>query len=1205
MKQEHNLDLALDEYEIIPFHGGKTDKREPVNLLQDHPNLMMFCPRKGLVPYKYEEIQYLDITFLCTHRSKAPLAFFAQVEGNNSKKLREKTWWNNRYKQTDSISPHILGIGVSNETKITTETIEGVGPRILCFIGKGTKVHSWYKRVLETMHDLASGTIYFANFIKGTSDNIYRTQLFEAFCNIWELPFKEVIEKKGLTHLKTFFPKSDQKVDYSIFDSIFEPQNSKMLLPSAAGLFAGIGGFELGLHRAGFRTKMLCEKDMFAQEIIQKWQKNILEPETNSHPIFKDCSLEDDVCSLKKLPQVTILTAGFPCQDLSLAGSKAGITGERSGLVDEIFRLLHASPDPDWVLLENVPYMLGLHNGKAMSHITKKFEELNYQWAYRELDARSFGIPQRRNRIFFLASKKYDPRHVLFSDIGNTKEPVDDRHKDSPQEDAKAFGFYWTEGERALGWAVDSVPTIKVGSTLGIPSPPAVWNIRRNEKLGPIIGTPVIEDLEALQGFPRKWTEGVSDDRQRWKLIGNAVCPKMSTWIGEKIREVMEQDPSSFPDVGKKFNPSKKWPKAAYREKGKEPQKLDLGSLIDNQPYDLTKTIQNKLKPLSEKAIKGYLERIRKAKKKGKLISDHFLADLTEHWFKMIPGKESHHRYEIPSYDAKSWELYIRDNNAVTCKTTVTTKEIQALLTCWFLTKDSVEEIHVQDQFIYLERNGFQSVGPFSPPYVAMNILCEGVDKKEVLSKIFGIPHGQFAYDKKSKSFCLSLSVVYALIEKSPPKNKDFDHNVYESLHKFFTYSSTNPQSRGATEVQLYMFAKSSPKIAQKLQNIPIGQKESHDDCAVIEQNWLRSQVRPTSPNTKETMVVMDLFSGCGGMSLGIEEALYSHNIGSQHIAVEQDSIPLEVFRSNFQDPKNAFFNQSILDLVQGSVHEPLTEAEKQFQKQFPKVDVLVGGPPCQGHSDLNNHTRRLDPKNELFFTMARCSEIFSPSYVIIENVPGARHDKTQVVQRTEKALRDLGYMYFDQHVFRSDKIGVAQTRKRFIMVASKLPFPELADIENAFEVPNRSLSWAISDLEEIENPKSSYFDIAPNHTPETQARIDWLHDNDKHDLDNSQRPDCHKNKKHSYNSIYGRMHWDKPSQTITGNFGTPGGGRYVHSRQRRLITPHEAARIQFFPDFFDFSGNHSRSQLQKMIGNAVPPKLAYVIMMGLLSSRS
>jgi DNA (cytosine-5)-methyltransferase 1 len=139
---------------------------------------------------------------------------------------------------------------------------------------------------------------------------------------------------------------------------------------------------------------------------------------------------------------------------------------------------------------------------------------------------------------------------------------------------------------------------------------------------------------------------------------------------------------------------------------------------------------------------------------------------------------------------------------------------------------------------------------------------------------------------------------------------------------------------------------------------------------------------------------------------------------------------------------------------------------------------------------------------------------------------------------------------------------------------------------------------WAIADL--ISSKSESMFDSSPRLAAVTSDRIDYLFDRGLHDLPDSERPDCHRLKRHSYVSVYGRMHADRPAQTVTTGFGTMGRGRYVHPTERRTITPHEAARIQFFPDFFTF-GDAGRSLLQKTIGNAVPPKMGYALGLHLL----
>lgn len=126
-------------------------------------------------------------------------------------------------------------------------------------------------------------------------------------------------------------------------------------------------------------------------------------------------------------------------------------------------------------------------------------------------------------------------------------------------------------------------------------------------------------------------------------------------------------------------------------------------------------------------------------------------------------------------------------------------------------------------------------------------------------------------------------------------------------------------------------------------------------------------------------------------------------------------------------------------------------------------------------------------------------------------------------------------------------------------------------------------------------NVGDDIFNTASEHSLENKRRIEYLFENNLFELPNSERPDCHRLKPHSYKSVYGRMYWDRPAPTITRGFGSTGQGRFVHSLLKRTITPHEAARIQFFPDFFNF-GDLRRRQYQDVIGNAVPSKLSYLL---------
>jgi DNA (cytosine-5)-methyltransferase 1 len=369
-----------------------------------------------------------------------------------------------------------------------------------------------------------------------------------------------------------------------------EGREAASKIPTAhkvVGLFAGIGGLERGLERSGHTTTLLCENDFGASAVLRAR--------------YPDVRLHGDVCTLRALPRgTTLISAGFPCQDLSQAGKTLGIAGARSGLVGEVFRLVQKHETP-WILLENVPFMLQLARGEAMNVITTGFEALGYRWAYRVVDSRAFGLPQRRRRVYFVASRVGDPREVLFADDdGFVREPTLNGHR-------VACGFYWTEGVRGLGWAVDAVPTLKGGSTIGIPSSPAILMPD-----GSVV-TPNIRDAERLQGFPRDWTkpaEAVVKKGARWKLVGNAVSVPAAAWVGSRLAR-----PGTVLDFPTSpLGTSTRWPTAAWNvgdgrtavSASEWPRRRRYSSLEAFLKYEPI--------PLSAKATAGFLKRTETAK---------------------------------------------------------------------------------------------------------------------------------------------------------------------------------------------------------------------------------------------------------------------------------------------------------------------------------------------------------------------------------------------------------------------------------------------------------------------------------------------------------------------------------------------------------------------------------------------------------------
>jgi DNA (cytosine-5)-methyltransferase 1 len=380
---------------------------------------------------------------------------------------------------------------------------------------------------------------------------------------------------------------------------------------TAVGLFAGIGGIELGLKSAGIETELLCEIEPGACAVLEKR--------------FDGVPIHRDIRTLRSLPKVDLVAGGFPCQDLSQAGKTAGIRGSNSGLVGEVFRLLSRKEGPRWLLLENVPFMLRLGGGHAMRFLTRSLGDLGFRWAYRTVDTMAFGLPQRRQRVILLASRTEDPTEVLFH---GDAEPslVEASH-------ARTYGFYWTEGIRGLGSAQDAVPTLKGGSTIGIPSPPAIWFRRRKG----FIGLPELRDAERLQGFPADWTlpaERVVGRRGfRWKMVGNSVSVPVAKWVAQQLLNPRAFDSSKL--VTEQEGGA--WPIACCGYKGKA-FSVGVGTWPVKRAFvPLDRFLRYPVTPLSLRATQGFRKR---AEASSLRFPDGFLEAVKLHEERMRKAEE-------------------------------------------------------------------------------------------------------------------------------------------------------------------------------------------------------------------------------------------------------------------------------------------------------------------------------------------------------------------------------------------------------------------------------------------------------------------------------------------------------------------------------------------------------------------------------------
>lgn len=361
-------------------------------------------------------------------------------------------------------------------------------------------------------------------------------------------------------------------------------------------------------------------------------------------------------------------------------------------------------------------------------------------------------------------------------------------------------------------------------------------------------------------------------------------------------------------------------------------------------------------------------------------------------------------------------------------------------------------------------------------------------------------------------------------------------------------------------------------------------------------------------------MNVIDLFAGVGGLSTGFRKAGF--NI---ILANEIDTSIAESYKKNHKE--TLMINDDIKNIL------------PKLDNLDNKVDVIIGGPPCQGFSMAGARIRENksnqfldDPRNYLFRNYFLIVQKVEPTFFVIENVPGMLSMKEgRIIEEIEKIFTDdsnfkNGRYYIYKKVLNAYDYGVPQERHRLIIFGSKYN----VDYENIFEkVKNSMISNgqivlhniddAISDLNYLsrgegifeqdylnapmtdyqrDRRKDSfklYNHVATHHSEVAVDRISRLPQGGRR-LDLMEGNQI----KSVHSGAYGRMRWNEPAKTIITRFDTPSSGVYVHPEQNRTITPREAARLQSFDDNYVFYGN--KSSIIKQIGNAVPPMLAFFL---------
>ena len=301
-------------------------------------------------------------------------------------------------------------------------------------------------------------------------------------------------------------------------------------------IFAGIGGFDLGLERAGHKCIGQVEIDKFATNVLK------------TH--WKDIPKHDDIRTAKKWAKeqkfkgkVDIVCGGFPCQDLSTGGFRSGLSGSRSGLFYNAVEFAK-EVEAKYIILENVPGLLTSNQGRDFGAVYNTLGEAGYKYIeWRILDSQFFGVAQRRRRVFIIASTIDRSGQPIFieqesstgdlGEINKEKKEVTSKVKKSSQTSKNIIAY--VKARKAISntdyetWENREVNgTLNIGdNSSNIRACTLIVKDNTVRRLTPI-------ECERLQGFPDDWTVGQSDS-QRYKQTGNAVTVNVIEWIGKRL----------------------------------------------------------------------------------------------------------------------------------------------------------------------------------------------------------------------------------------------------------------------------------------------------------------------------------------------------------------------------------------------------------------------------------------------------------------------------------------------------------------------------------------------------------------------------------------------------------------------------------------------------------------------------------------------
>ncbi|WP_061207216.1 DNA cytosine methyltransferase [Leptospira santarosai] len=333
--------------------------------------------------------------------------------------------------------------------------------------------------------------------------------------------------------------------------------------------------------------------------------------------------------------------------------------------------------------------------------------------------------------------------------------------------------------------------------------------------------------------------------------------------------------------------------------------------------------------------------------------------------------------------------------------------------------------------------------------------------------------------------------------------------------------------------------------------------------------------------NIKKNLTAIDLFGGCGGLSLGLSKAGFK-----VLAAVEILTHARETYSLNHKD---ALLFSDIKKISGSDIME-------QAKLKPGDLDLLAGCPPCQGFSSLRRKNRLKpadDDRNELIFDFLRLIQELLPKTILMENVPALMKD--QRMKKVRLQLKKLGYN-FSIGVLNAADFGVPQRRKRMILIASRLG---KINLPSSKINKKKTVRNAIGGLSHPEKSKNPLHKILSKHSDKIMKRICQIpiDGGSRNALGAKNQLNCHKRLVSSigggFNDVYGRLWWDKEASTITRFCTNPSKGRFLHPTQNRALTVYEAALLQSFPKSYKFPKDLGILKLSSMIGEALPPLFA------------